>query len=945
MTQSFFRRLVLGMMATVSTAITIYAQEPQVLALPIDTAVRIGKLDNGLTYFIRRNKLPEGRAHFYISQKVGSMQEEENQRGLAHFLEHIAFNGTKHFPGKGIINYLETLGANFGSDINAYTGFDETVYTLMNIPVSRQSTVDSCLLILHDWSNSISLEDKEIDDERGVIQEEWRSRDNGNFRAMMKAFTDAFQGNKYGSRMPIGLMDVVRNFKYQELRDYYKKWYRPDLQGLIIVGDIDPVQVEATIKRLFADVPKPVNPAERVYVPVEDHTGVLAVIGTDKEAVGTRISVEFKADVMPAELKASQVGLMTDYIYSLISSMIRERFLDITKKPNAPFRSASAYFNEFQGVARTKDALTFEAVANDGKYQDALKGLVMEIERLSQFGFNKGEYERAKKDYLVSLKKAYNERDKRKNQDYAEEYSQYFLRGGYIPGIEFEYQFITTLADQIPLEAVNQAIKEAITQNNIVVSLTGPDKADIKYPTTEALKNEFNSYRALKVEALKEETSNIPLMAKKPKAGKIVKVDKAGKYGSTVWTLSNGVKVIIKPTDFKEDEIQVSGMRQGGTSTFAKKDELEARAMGAVMNLGGLASFDENQLEKVLSGRLASAGPSISLTSEAISGSSTKEDLETMFQLIYLNFTQKRTDKQAFEVWKENALNSLKMKEANPMSSVSDSIGKAIYPGDKRHQSFTEAEYKALKYERIMQMYKERFSNANGFQFVFVGNIDEAKLRPLVETYLASLPATKVVSKADFSKYPVTRKGNYVNHYYKKQETPMGLVFDMYSGKLEVNMRNRLAFNILAEVLDQVYMDVIREREGGTYGAQVGSELAYEPKGDASLTVVFQTDPTKAEHLNKIAQEELQKLAKDGLDRTKFDKVILNMEKQYNTNQKENSYWLRHLVNYYYHGRDGVTDYLSTLKSIKPEDSQKLLQQLLEQKNYIEVMLLPEGQK
>lgn len=945
MTQSLLRRVVLGAFAFVSATCGLLAQEQKMPPLPIDTAVRIGKLDNGLTYFIRKNKLPEGRAHFYISQKVGSMQEEENQRGLAHFLEHIAFNGTKHFPGKGLINYLESLGAKFGSDINAYTGFDETVYTLMNIPVTRQSTVDSCILILHDWSNSISLEDKEIDDERGVIQEEWRSRDNGDARAMERAFAAALPNNKYGVRMPIGLMDVVRNFKYQELRDYYKKWYRPDLQGIIIVGDIDPDKVEASIKRLFADVPKPVNPAPRVYVPVEDHEGVLAVVSTDKEATGTRINIDFKSEVMPQDMKASQLGLLTDYIYRLISTMISERFADIVKKPNAPFLGANASFGDFQGITRTKEALNFEAVASDGQYQSALKALVMEIERIAQYGFNQGEYDRAKKDILASLKKAYNERDKRKNDAFAEEYSQYFLRGGYIPGVEVEYQIITSIADQLPLPAINEAIKQAIGKDNIVVSITGPDKPGIKYPTTAELAEEFNSYRSLKVDPLKEEVSNVPLMTKKPKAGKIIKTEKNGKYGSTVWTLSNGVQVVIKPTTFKDDEIQLAGIREGGLSNFGKKDELEVRAFGSLINLGGLASFDANQLGKVLSGRIASATPSVQMTSDNITASSTKEDLETMLQLVYLNFTQKRSDKQAFLAWQEKAISSVKMRESDPFTGVRDSIAKALYPDSKLRLSLTEAEYKAINYDRVMQMYRERFSNANGFKFIFVGNVDEAKLRPLVETYLASLPASKLVSKADFSKVLFPRKGEYVNRYTRKLETPMGLVFDYYSANLQPNLKNNLAFAIFGEVLNQVYIDVIREREGGTYGTQVDASIKYEPKNLAELTIVFQTDPTKAQYLNKIAHDELVKISESGLEQEKFNKVVLSMEKQYISNQKENAYWLNHLINYYYHGRDGVTDYLSTLKSIKPADAQALLKDLLKQKNYIEVMLLPEGQK
>lgn len=940
------KRVALGLVALAGLAAEgrVMAQG-QVPPLPVDSAVRIGKLDNGLTYFIRRNKHPEGRAHFYIAQKVGSMQEEENQCGLAHFLEHIAFNGTKHFPGKGIMNYLESIGVKFGTNLNAYTGFDETVYTIMDAPTARQATVDSCLLILHDWSQSISLLDKEIDDERGVIQEEWRSRNTGNYRVIARLFELAFPDNKYGQRMPIGTMEVVRGFKYDELRAYYKKWYRTDLQGLIIVGDIDPDRVEATIKKQFADVKKPENAAERIYVPVADHKGVLGVVATDKEAVGTRVGVSFKTDVTPPEVRASQFGVLEDYIKSLITSMISERFSDIIKKPNAPFIGANAGFGSFL-VARTKDAFDFDAVAADGKYAPALKALTNEIERIRQYGFTAGEYDRAKKDYLVNLKKLYNERDKRKNEEFAEEYKEYFLRGGYIPGIEVEYQLINQVADQLPLEAINQAVKQAITEDNVLVSLTGPEKEGISYPTGEALAEEFKKYRSEKVEPLKDAVSTTKLIEQKPKGGKVVKEEKtATKFGSVVWTLSNGVKVIVKPTTFKEDEIRFSALRPGGRSTFAVKDALESRALNQVINLGGLAQFDDQTLSKVLSGRLASVTPRIEETREVLSGSSTAEDLETLLQLVYLNFTAKRSDREAFTAWKEKAIESVKMREANPMASVSDSIGAALYPGDKRYQSLTVAEYNAVNYERAMQLYKERFGDAAGFQFFFVGNVDLAKLRPLVETYLGALPVTKRVHKADLAKLARIRQGNYKNHYTKAMQTPMGLVVDVWPGTLAANQKNRLSMSILGEVLEQVYTEVIREREGGTYGASVNAMISYEPKDEANLFVFFQTDPDKADRLNSLVKEELEKIVKQGVDQTKFDKVIANLKKNYDENQKENAYWIDLLETFYHDKRDSYSDYMKTLNAITPQEVAGLLSQLLGQKRYIEVVMLPEATK
>ncbi len=932
-----------GVLAVVSLlAATTVSVAQEMPALPIDPAVKMGKLDNGLTYIIRKNQHPEGRAHFYIAQRVGSMQEEESQRGLAHFLEHMAFNGTKNFPGKTMTSWLETIGVKFGSNLNAYTGFDETVYQIMDAPVARQTVVDSCLLILHDWSNGISLEEKEIDAERGVIQEEWRSRNTGNLRVLSKTIENAFPGLRYGNRMPIGTMEVVRNFKYDELRNYYKRWYRPDLQGIIVVGDIDPAYVEAKIKSLFGGIKVPAGAPERTYLQVPKFEGVRASIATDKEAVGSQVSVYFVSEAMPKNFKASQAGLITDYILGIISSVAAERFGDIIKKPNAPFLRASLAQDDFI-IDKSQMAFAFSATAADGKSDVALKALVTEIERLAKHGITAGEYDRAKREAMANLKKLYDEREKRKNGAYIEEYTEYFLNGGYIPGIEAEYQMLTAIADQIPVAVFNQTLAQSLAaKDNIFVSITGPEKEGISYPTAEQLVAKFNEYRALPVEALKEEVSNSKLIDKAPKAGRVIKENKAGKYGSTVWTLSNGIEVVVLPTTHKEDEIRFTAQRSGGTSTFGQKDALEVRAMPGVINLGGLGQFDASALGKALSGRIASASSGIDLTSESLGGSSTKADLETMMQLLYLNFTAKRSDKEAFAAYQEKAINMRKMVEANPMGSISDSVTRALFPNNPELLSMTEAEIKAINYERVMQMYQERFGNAHGFKFVFVGNIDLKTFRPLVETYIASLPAKKGIKAADMSKLPMERKGTYTNHYTKKQETPMGFVFDYYSGKLEYSQRNVLTMRILSEVLDQVYVETIREREGGTYGASTDASLSFERKGQANVQVVFQTDPDKAQRLNQVVNEELQRVAREGADKAKFDKVIANMEKNYAEKQKENGYWTNQLITYYYHGLDNHTNYLATLKAITPAEVGTLLKQLLDQKNTIEVMMLPE---
>lgn len=919
---------------------TVLAQMP----LPADTAVRVGVLDNGLTYFIRKNTLPQNRADFYIAQRVGSMQEEDNQKGLAHFLEHIAFNGTKHFPGKAMINWLETLGARFGSNINAYTGFDETVYTLKDIPVERTGVVDSCLLILHDWSCAISLEDKEIDAERGVIQEEWRSGESGDRRVIERVLKDIFPGHRYGERIPIGSMEVVRNFKDKELRDYYKKWYRPDLQALIVVGDIDVEHVERTIKAQFRDVPKPENPAQREYLPVEDHDGIITSIQTDPEKIGTQVSILFKSEAMPRELMASEIGLQYEFLKSVFSMMLGERFAEITKKPSAPFIGASAGIMPYGYVARTKDAFSFMAMVADGRAEEGLKALMTEIERVRRYGFTDSEYKRASKNFMANLKKAYNERDKRKNNVFTTAYVDYFTKGGTLADITTQYGIYEVLVSQMPVDAVNGFVRNALaTDSSITISVSGPEKSEFSYPNKDALAEIFRNARGQEIEAYKEEVSSETLIDKPLKSGRIVKEDKAGKFGSTIWTLSNGVQVIFLPTKHKEDQILLNATRPGGIYSFDGANAAELRIMGEVNALGGLGKFDETALAKVLTGRVAEVTAEISQVTDEISGSSSREDLETMLQLVYLNLTAPRVDKEAFEAYKEKKLNMIATMQSNPMASVSDSIMSILYPGDRLYQSLSADEVKSVDYERVMQLYRSRMTNAKDFKFFLVGNIDADVLRPLVERYIASLPVSKKLNtKAQDSRVPRYASDEQTKIYRKPMATPMSLVVNVFSGKLDYIQSNMLKLRIASEVLTQIYTKTLREEEGGTYGAQVSGNISRVPDGQAGLQVVYQTDPAKVEHLNEIVLKELNKVISDGVESEYFDKVISNLHKSHKVRLEENNYWLSQLAVCYTHGQDYVTNYEKILDSITREDVRLLLSQLIGQKNKALMVLKPE---
>lgn len=915
-------------------------QQPQMPPLPIDTAVRMGTLPNGLTYFIRHNQNPKERAHFYIAQRVGSILEEDSQSGLAHFLEHMAFNGTKNFPGKNLISYLEENGVRFGANLNAYTGFDETVYTLMDVPSNRSGIIDSCLLILHDWSHFISLEEKEIDNERGVIHEEWRQGNNASMRMFTTILPRIFPNNRYGQRLPIGSMDVVDHFSYKELRDYYHKWYRPDLQGLIIVGDIDVDYVENKIKEMFKDVPKPVNPAPREYLKVEDNKEPIVVIATDSEATSTILSINFKVEPLSREQKGTIYGMVQNYLYSIVQNMMNDRFHEITIKPNAPFMNADISIGMYMGITPMMDAISISAQVKEGGLNEALIRLAMEIERVRQHGFTESEYDRARTNLLKAYENSYKERSKRKNGTYADEYKNYFTRGGYIPGIETEYKTLQQLAPNIPIQAVNQIMKEGLPDTeNLVIFAMGPKKDNLKYPTEAELLKVFQNARKIKVDPYKEQKSNEKLMTTMPKPGKVVTVKENLKYGMTEWTLSNGAKVYLKKTDHKENEIRMNIVSFGGYLPYLAKDLTNMKVINDVAELGGLGNFDQIALKKALTGRTASISPAVNMTTENISGRSTTEDLETLMQLIHLQFTAQRIDKEAFEAYKQRSIEELQAAQQNPLRSFADSLMQVLYPGNKYMTPLKAEDLEKVNYERCMQIFKERFSNAGDFNFFFVGNIDEAKMKTLVEQYIASLPASGKKEKPALDKVFEMSKGTNVCDYKKDLDTPMAMVLNVINGRMPYNLKNAISMNVLVAVMNQMYLKSIREDEGGTYGVSVGGKLERLPVGEAAIEIFYRTAPEKVDHLNSLIFKEYEEMLKNGLNKEYFAKTIENMKKDHAEKLVENGYWLNNAVDYIIWNKDFVTNYEKELNAITPESVRKFAEELYKQKNVSKIIL------
>lgn len=887
----------------------------QSMALPTDPNVRVGVLDNGMSYYIRHNEKPEKRAEFYIAQKVGSILEEEEQRGLAHFLEHMCFNGTKNFPGKTMLDYLEKNGVKFGENVNAGTGIEETVYMIVNVPTTNQGLVDSCLLILHDWSSFVSLDETEIDKERGVILEELRSRNDANQRMWEIMLPDMYPNSPYGNRLPGGLPEVVANFKYQTLRDYYHKWYRPDLQGLIIVGDIDVDLIESRIKTMFADIKAPVNPAERTKFEVANNKEPIATICTDKEATHYQLMLFYKHDCFPDEMKGDMQYLMMDYVFNMISIMFNNRLDELRQSPNPPFiYGVGDYGNYF--VSQTKDAWAGIAIAKDAtSIAEAIAALVHENNRMQQYGFTASEYERAKADFLKGLENQYNERANEKNGKYVDECLEHFLHNEPMIGIENEYAIFNQITPMIPLEVINQAAQQLIIDSNMVIALTAPEKEGVVLPTKDILVQIVKIAEKDSVDPYVDGVSDEPLMTTLPTAGKVKKEAKIKQFDAVGWTLSNGVKVIYKQTKFKEDEIRMSGYSWGGTSQYDVKDATTIKNLYDLLEIGGLGNFSAIDLPKILSGKIVKVSPYIDDLKEGFIGSCSPNDLETMMQLIHLFFTQPRSDDDAFNSYLTRTKAMLQNMDANPMVAFQDTLTSVIYNNNPLATRTRVHDLQNIDYKRAMEIYKDRFADAKDFVFTFVGNVDPKVLKPLAEQYLASLPVTNRTETWKNSGIQPT-KGNKECFYDKKLETPKTGVLLYYHGEMDYTPENSIYMNVFDDIMDIVYTEKIREDEGGTYGVHIGGQISKYPQEKFGLQIFFETNEELYKNLIKIAKDELNSMATNGPSEVNLNKVKEFMLKKHEEDKQENSFWMGKINEYTRYDIDSYSNYEKIVNSI-----------------------------
>ena len=906
---------------------------------PMDPNVRYGKLDNGMTYYIRHNEKPEKRADFYIAQKVGSVLEEENQRGLAHFLEHMAFNGTTNLPGMTLRDYLQSRGVKFGENLNAYTAIDETVYMVTNVQTDIPGLVDTCLLILHDWSSFIALEDEEIDNERGVILEEERTTGGANRRVMETLLPRMYPGSPYGERLPIGTKEVIANFTYQDIRDYYNKWYRPDLQGLIIVGDIDVDAIEARIKEMFADIPAPVNPAERTQFQIADNAEPIVAVASDAELTSYGLSIYYKHEATPDSLKNDLNYWMAEYMLSLISRMQINRLQELVQKPNPPFVYGYSYYGDYY-VSPTKEAWTSYAVAKDAAgIDEAMTALVTENKRMQQYGFTASEYERAKADFMKNIESAYNERNNTENSKHYNACLAHFLSNEPMMGIEMEYQLYQQIIPNLPLEAINVFANQLIREDNIVITLSAPQKEGETLPTEEELLAMFNKANAMEVEAYKEEVFDGPIVPELPKPGTVKKEAANETFGTTEWTLSNGMKVIYKQTTFKEDEIRMSAYSPGGLTALPQDDPYTLQVLGDIITLGGVGEFSAIDLPKVLAGKKVNVSPYISTYSEGMSGSCSPKDLETMLQLVYLYFTAPRADEEAFQSEMQRTQAMLKNLELNPNITLSDSLTKVMYNDHPLRLRMKVEDYDKVDYAKAMEMYKDRFADPNNFTFTFVGNIDVETFKPLVEQYLASLKKNK--RKDNWKDVGLgVADNNYSTHYRKEMQDPKTSVYMIYNGGMEYNFYNEVYMDVLSDVLDIVYTKSIREEQGGTYGVGVMGQTMNRPEDAFLFYIAFDTNDEIYATLMDIAKAGLQDIAENGPRQEDLSKVLENKLKKRTEQLQENRFWTSAIMTQVTDNMDILTEYENIIKGITVESVADFAKQIVNG-NLKEIVQLP----
>ncbi len=926
------------MLTLLCTGLTASAQMEQMAQpLPTDPNVRIGKLDNGLTYYLRHNEKPKGQADFYIAQKVGSILEEDNQRGLAHFLEHMCFNGTENFPGNSLIQWLESKGVKFGVNLNAITGIDNTIYNIANVPTTDTNVQDSVLLILHDWADGLLLDPEEIDKERGVIHEEWRGTNVGQMRILERLLPTMYPDSKYGYRLPIGTMEVVDNFPPQALRDYYEAWYRPDQQGIIVVGDIDVDRIEGKIKEMFGPIKMPENAKERVYYPVPDTDGTIYAIGTDPEQTTTIVQLMIKHDELPDSLKNTMVGYIMDYSNNVINQMLNARLAEISNRPDAPFSGADGSIGEYM-LSKTKGALNLVFIPKDNDIIGGLQSVYREALRGAK-GFTATEYQRAKDEYLSRKEKRYNGRNDLDNDYYVQQYVNGFVDNNYMLDPESDYQMAQMLTAMLPVEAINQMFAEYITPDNRVLLILAPDGTPL--PSEQQLSEALVAVDGENIEAYVDEVKAEPLIPQLPAPGKIVADKTLAQWDAQEWTLSNGATVIVKPTNFKADEILFTAIAKGGSATLPDEVANSLITLPLASEQSGLGDYSNSDLTKYLQGKQASVSFNISPYNTTLSGSTTPKDLPTLMELLYMTMKDFEITEDEFTAFQTSFSNILANQESNPQFVFQKKLTRDLFASPK-HWFYTADAIKGADRKEILDIVHSATANAANYTYIFVGNIDVEAFKPLVEQYIASLPAdpNTVVKTVEWNPAMEIRTGNQKHVETMKMETPQTWAAIAITGALPYNVANKNIASAATQILTKRLLENVREKESAVYSIFAQGGLDYEGANPASILIPFPMKPEMTDKVLEIIKNELQSMTSN-VTADELKAVQEYLVKQYTENKEVNSSWLSAMADAAISGVDTFNGNIDAVNALTVADIQNYMKQLLNQDNYQIVLLQP----
>ena len=942
--KTLFKSMLLAVMATVMTPIGIVAQEanPMLQPLPVDQGVRIGHLPNGLTYYIRHNENPKGLADFYIAQKVGSILEEDSQRGLAHFLEHMCFNGTTNFPDNQLRDWLESIGVKFGADLNAYTSIDETVYNISNVPVARESVVDSCLLILHDWANDLTLDPKEIDKERGVIHEEWRRTMQGTMRIYEKILPDLFPTSRYGSRLPIGIMEVVDNFPPQDLRDYYETWYRPDQQAVVVVGDIDVDVVENKIKEMFSSIEMPADAKPRLYEQVPVHKGYLFGIGSDPEQKQLTAQLTIMQDVFPDSLKNTPSYYIDSYAKSMISGMLNSRLGEISSKPDAPFAAAGFGFDNYI-IAKTRDGVTLSVSAKEKDIIEPLKAVYREVLRASRGGFSQSEYDRMRQNYLSHFERIYANRDTRQNETFVKEYVGNFKDAEPIPGLEVEWNLAQEIANLVTLPMLNSLMAQVIVPDGRAVVVMAPEKEGYVLPTPEAITKALEEVDAETIEAFVDSVKSEPLIAKAPVAGKIVKTIENDKWGTTEWVLSNGARVIVKPTKYKESEILFRAQALNGFADYPAEYAPTILNLGAMLSNYGLGSYNSRDLGKYLAGKMASLGISINSYTRGLSGNATPKDLPTLMELIYAAFTDLTFDPDQFLAYQKAMSTQLANQATNPQFLFNKGVMETLYASPFNRAMDIET-LNAASLDLGLNIAHDALSNAADFTFFFVGNVDLETLRPLVETYIASLPGNEATARREVKKFDpalFVTPGTSETSLTAPMTTPQTLVTILETGDLPFTPSSSQIASIAGQILTARLIKTVREDMGAVYS--IGASGGASRMGLTPFTIgsSFPMKPEMKREVLDFISSQFKAMESD-VTAEELNPIKEYMVKSMTEAYEHNNPWLGAIMGYEINGVDTFNGAIDTINAITTEDVMNFMKALNAQGNYRVITCDPE---